>query len=230
MQRDVAAIIQSTNLFVYTGNNPINRIDPDGLFWRDWLDIFLGWFDGIGNRALEAGGMESQQFFEPNNPDLFNMSSALGHQTFDFWITHNIVVDLSVSVGIGDFMHVTVGYTHFFGNVSGYRAGYVHVGGGVGYGIGLMPVDLSFSVGVVPNSANPNSFTGNVHDMGIALGLGAGGTVWPSGVEMVGFSVGTSVGAGYQLSHYILVHSRETGRTDLYRRYWEPDPNWSNWF
>jgi len=33
MQSSVAAILQSSNLFVYCGNDPVNRIDPSGLLW-----------------------------------------------------------------------------------------------------------------------------------------------------------------------------------------------------
>ena len=51
--------VASYNMMVYCDNNPINRIDPAGMFWREIGDFFSKTWNGLKNWAKSAFGAES---------------------------------------------------------------------------------------------------------------------------------------------------------------------------
>ena len=51
--------VASYNMMVYCDNNPINRIDPAGMFWREIGDFFSKTWNGLKTWAKSAFGAES---------------------------------------------------------------------------------------------------------------------------------------------------------------------------
>ena len=51
--------VASYNMMVYCDNNPINRIDPAGMFWREIGDFFSKAWNGLKTWAKSAFGAES---------------------------------------------------------------------------------------------------------------------------------------------------------------------------
>ena len=51
--------VASYNMMVYCDNNPINRIDPAGMFWREIGDFFSKTWNGLKTWARSAFGAES---------------------------------------------------------------------------------------------------------------------------------------------------------------------------
>ena len=56
----------SYNLFAYCSNNPVNRIDPSGHFWKEIGDFFKGVGDAIGD--FVGGFFEDYKTVNTYNP------------------------------------------------------------------------------------------------------------------------------------------------------------------
>ena len=79
----VNADLNTYNLFIYCGNNPIDRYDVGGLFWEDLLDNALH----VGNSLAVAIGIDTAAigaFFLSMEKD----EHGVYHATFDCWQQH----------------------------------------------------------------------------------------------------------------------------------------------
>ena len=75
---------QTLNSFLYSGNNPISRIDPKGLWWKDALQ-FTGYFlEALPQAAACVAGIDSA--CNHNQSTTMNVVQGVGQVSFDFLV------------------------------------------------------------------------------------------------------------------------------------------------
>ena len=75
------------HLYVYVGNNPVNRIDPLGLTWLEYIPT-SGTFN-IHPGTAETQGPPSSSFFATNNTDSSSRGDwQPGTYPFSYWVPH----------------------------------------------------------------------------------------------------------------------------------------------
>ena len=75
MQGSTAAILQSGNLYVYCGNNPVTRVDPSGLFWNNLTSAIVSIFSNIIANASNNSGNSGSSTSAPTSANLVARAS-----------------------------------------------------------------------------------------------------------------------------------------------------------
>jgi len=69
-QADPIGLNGGINLYVYVGNNPVNRVDPLGLTWSSNLSFLFDWATG--------GGWGNNRFYGPGTVEIQEMRNSPG--------------------------------------------------------------------------------------------------------------------------------------------------------
>ncbi|MDR1321892.1 MAG: DUF4280 domain-containing protein [Gracilibacteraceae bacterium] len=182
-------------------------------FYTTFCDILKGFNSGIIIAACDGGLAVSNPY---ENEAAFQVGLMLGSGAQKFIEKHSFVFDVSINLSAGPF-GLTIGYSYLISgaDAGNYRAGYVHIGGGIS--IGVMPVSVAASLGIVDNAPAPEDYAGRFYDVSAAFGIGAETCWWPDGASAISITLVTDIGAARRRDYYFLVHS-STRRYDLYRR------------
>ena len=194
------------NLFMYCGNNPINRVDSNGEHWYYlWIDDLIEAVDELMasvSNIIYGKAASERSFYDPKGAnDLWNSrpfqetKPSQEMQTFtEFMYEHDFVADISVSVStkIED-SYVKVGVSKVLSPNKNIDASYIHAGVGQSTS-SVFPITISYSVGIVNNVNAKNDYAKDFLDIGIVTGIGFDYCWWPNGASAYGFTVSNSYG------------------------------------
>ena len=194
------------NLFMYCGNNPVNRIDPNGEHWYYlWLDDLFEAVDelmaSVSNLVYGRAAYE-QSFYDPKGADdLWNSrpfqdtKPSQEMQIFtEFVYDHDFVADISVSASIPKTkINVKVGVSKVLSPSKNINASYVHAGVGASTP-SVLPINISYSVGIVNRVKAKENYVGSFFDIGAGAIFGFDYCWWHKGASAYSFTLGTSYG------------------------------------
>lgn len=220
------------NLYTYCRNDPIRYTDPTG---NSWMDTFLGWFDGMWDRISKNWVVSDTSIVPPHRVDDetdYQLARNVGYDTTEFWGTHDFVFDASASAPASEILSnigvvvtnstldaaleelsLTFGISYILANDSNYDALYTHIGTGGGAYVSVLPVDLSFSIGVVNNAPTPSSYAGPFVDISANMLGGIDYCYYPNGASATSLTIATSPGVGVRADYYELVWSDTSGHS-----------------
>ena len=175
---------------MYCGNNPVNRIDPNGEHWYYlWLDDLIEAVDELmaslsnivyGRAADELRFSDPQRAYEIWNSRPFQDTEPSPEmQAFaGFMYDHDFVADISVSVDTQiENTYFKVGASKVLSPSKNINASYVHAGVGVSTP-SILPVTVSYSFGIVNGVNKKGDYTGISANTGavIIFGFDYGGS------------------------------------------------------
>ena len=186
--------ILSYALFVYCGNNPVTGCDPTGRW--NWGGVLVGVGLVLAGVAIVASAGAATPLVAVAAGSLI----ATGTTTAYAAATDSaMVVDVSWSTPISNVGYLKNGVSVVIDFESNSAYSYPHTGGGVGRSIGA-----SYSVGLVDNFHEAESYSGSFIDVNAGSTIGIDHCWAPSGdyrstvkATSVEFSFGHFVGAGY---------------------------------
>ncbi|MBI9015575.1 MAG: RHS repeat-associated core domain-containing protein [Clostridiales bacterium] len=193
------------NQFIFTENNPINFIDPKGLykeenglvdFLNGLLDIF-SWDNKESKNSKSEISYTSNSIIDTNKSAEENLGMVIG----DFAQNNDIVLDATIAVSIAGHGSFAVGVSSITSIRNNYQATYFHLGGGVS--ASLSPLNADFAIGIVTGVESPEDYSGPFHDNSIGSGVGIERAYYGE-VESFAITVGSSVGAERRLDFYHL--------------------------
>ncbi|MGN1157129.1 MAG: RHS repeat-associated core domain-containing protein, partial [Agathobacter sp.] len=199
------------NLFMYCGNNPTNRIDPNGEHWYYlWIDDLIEAVDelmaSMSNIVYGRAAFE-RSFYDPSGAsDLWNsrpyqdITPSQEMQIFtEFIYDHDFVADVSISIDTTKAnTYVKSGVSKVFSPSKNINATYVHAGGGQSTS-SVLPINITYSIGIVKGVNVKENYAKSFFDYGGGAIYGFDYCFWPNGSSAYSFTIGTSYGiyAGY---------------------------------
>ncbi len=194
------------NLFMYCGNNPVNRIDPKGEHWYYlWIDDLIEAVDelmaSMSNIVYGRAAYERSYYDPKGANDLWNSrpfqdtKPSQEMQIFtEFMYDHDFVADISVSVDTPiKNTYVKVGVSKVLSPNENIDASYVHAGIGVATP-SVLPINISYSVGIVKGVNAKEDYAKHFLDIGAGAIYGFDYCWWPNGASAYSFTIGTSYG------------------------------------
>ena len=155
----------NNNLYMYCGNNPVNRVDKNGEHWYYlWLDDLIEGINQLmasvsniiyGKEAMKKSFTDPQGAQELWNERPFQETKPSQEmQIFtDIMYENDITIDFSLSIPTPvSGTYVKVGVSKLFSANKDINATYLHIGGGVS----MPPTSFGFSpsVGIVKGENN----------------------------------------------------------------------------
>ena len=194
------------NLFMYCGNNPVNRIDPNGEHWYYlWIDDLIEAVDelmaSVSNIVYGRAAYERSYYDPKGANDLWNSrpfqdtKPSQEMQIFtEFMYDHDFVADISVSVDTPiKNTYVKVGASKVLSPNKNINASYVHAGIGESTP-SVLPINISYSVGIVKGVNAKENYAKHFLDIGAGAIYGFDYCWWPNGASAYSFTIGTSYG------------------------------------
>ena len=194
------------NLFMYCGNNPVNRIDPNGEHWYYlWIDDLIEAVDelmaSVSNIVYGRAAYERSYYDPKGANDLWNSrpfqdtKPSQEMQIFtEFMYDHDFVADISVSVDTPiKNTYVKVGASKVLSPNKNIDASYVHAGIGASTP-SVLPINISYSVGIVKGVNAKENYAKHFLDIGAGAIYGFDYCWWPNGASAYSFTIGTSYG------------------------------------
>lgn len=199
------------NLFMYCGNNPTNRIDPNGEHWYYlWIDDL---FEGIDELLASCSNIvygraaSERSFHDPqgaselwNSRPFQNTEPSQEMQIFtEFMYDHDFVADVSISIDTPlDNTYFKFGVSKILSPSKNIDASYVHAGIGKST-TSILPINITYSVGIVEGVNVKEDYAKSFCDSGAGAIWGFDYCFWPNGSSAYSFTIGTSYGvyAGY---------------------------------
>ena len=194
------------NLFMYCGNNPVNRIDPNGEHWYYlWIDDLIEAVDelmaSVSNIVYGRAAYERSYYDPKGANELWNSrpfqdtKPSQEMQIFtEFMYDHDFVADISVSVDTPiKNTYVKVGASKVLSPNKNIDASYVHAGIGASTP-SVLPINISFSVGIVNGVKAKENYAKHFFDIGAGAIYGFDCCWWPNGASAYSFTIGTSYG------------------------------------
>ena len=194
------------NLFMYCGNNPVNRIDPNGEHWYYlWIDDLFEAVDelmaSVSNIVYGRAAYERSYYDPKGANDLWNSrpfqdtKPSQEMQIFtEFMYDHDFVADISVSVDTPiKNTYVKVGASKVLSPNKNIDASYVHAGIGASTP-SVLPINISYSVGIVKGVNAKENYAKHFLDIGAGAIYGFDYCWWPNGASAYSFTIGTSYG------------------------------------
>ena len=194
------------NLFMYYGNNPVNRIDPNGEHWYYlWIDDLIEAVDelmaSVSNIVYGRAAYERSYYDPKGANDLWNSrpfqdtKPSQEMQIFtEFMYDHDFVADISVSVDTPiKNTYVKVGASEVLSPNKNIDASYVHAGIGASTP-SVLPINISYSVGIVKGVNAKENYAKHFLDIGAGAIYGFDYCWWPNGASAYSFTIGTSYG------------------------------------
>ena len=194
------------NLFMYCGNNPVNRIDPNGEHWYYlWIDDLIEAVDelmaSVSNIVYGRAAYERSYYDPKGANDLWNSrpfqdtKPSQEMQIFtEFMYDHDFVADISVSASIPKtVINVKVGVSKVLSPNKNIDASYVHAGIGASTP-SVLPINISYSVGIVNGVNAKENYAKHFLDIGAGAIYGFDYCWWPNGASAYSFTIGTSYG------------------------------------
>ena len=202
------------NLFMYCGNSPANRIDPNGEHWYYlWIDDLIEGLNelmaSVSNIVYGRAAYE-RSFYDPKGAkDLWNsrpfqdIKPSTEMQIFtEFMYDHDFVADISISVSVPYIkMNVKVGASKVISPNKNINATYVHVGVGLSTP-SVLPISMSYSVGIVNGVNIKEDYARHFLDIGAGAIYGFDYCFWLNGVSAYSFTLGTSYGVYCGYDYY----------------------------
>ena len=149
------------NLFMYCGNNPVNRIDFNGEHWYYlWIDDLIEKVDELAasvSNIVYGRAAKVLSFYDPkaandlwNSRPFQNTKPSQEMQIFtEFMYDHDFVVDFSGSVDTPiKNTYVKFGFSKVFSSSKNLTASYVHAGTGQSTQ-SMLPINITYSFGFV---------------------------------------------------------------------------------
>ena len=194
------------NLFMYCGNNPVNRIDPNGEHWYYlWIDDLIEAVDelmaSVSNIVYGRAAYERSYYDPKGANDLWNSrpfqdtKPSQEMQIFtEFMYDHDFVADISVSVDTPiKNTYVKVGASKVLSPNKNIDASYVHAGVGASTP-SVLPINISYSVGIVNGVNEKENYAKHFLDIGAGAIYGFDYCWFPNGASAYSFTIGTSYG------------------------------------
>ena len=199
------------NLFMYCGNNPVNRIDFNGEHWYYlWIDDLIEKVDELAasvSNVVYGRAATLLSFCNPkaannlwNSRPFQNKAPSSEMQMFtEFIYDHDFVADFSVSVDTKyENTYIKFGISKVVSSSKNLNASYAHVGAGQS-SPSMLPINITYSFGFVKGVNNKRDYEKHFADLGAGAILGFDYCFWPGGSSAYSFTIGTSYGvyAGY---------------------------------
>ena len=172
------------NLFVYCGNNPVNRTDRNGNHWYYlWLDDLI---DSINELAASVSNIVygraafERNFYDPKGAsDLWNSrpfqetKPSPEMQIFtEFVYNHDFVADISISATIPKTpLYVKAGASRVLSPSKNIDATYTHLGVGASTPT-IWSINVTYDVGLVKNVDDKWGYAGSFIDGGVGAIVG----------------------------------------------------------
>ena len=193
------------NLFMYCGNNSVNRSDPNGEHWYYlWLDDLFEAVDELmastSNIVYERAAT-AQSFVDPKGAqDLWNsrpfQDTKPSNEMQIFTkarYDHDFVADVSVSVSTPKNTYVKGGISKVISPSKSINATYIHTGVGISTP-SVLPVTISFSVGILSGVSKKEDYAKHFVDTGAMAIYGLNYCFWPDGASAYSFSISNGYG------------------------------------
>ena len=191
---------------MYCGNNPVNRIDPNGEHWYYlWIDDLIEAVDelmaSVSNIVYGRAAYERSYYDHKGANDLWNTrpfqdtKPSQEMQIFtEFMYDHDFVADISVSVDTPiKNTYVKVGASKVLSPNKNIDASYVHAGIGASTP-SVLPISIFYSVGIVNGVEAKEDYAKHFWDIGAGSIYGFDYCWWPNGASAYSFTIGTSYG------------------------------------
>ncbi|MBQ3215976.1 MAG: RHS repeat-associated core domain-containing protein [Oscillospiraceae bacterium] len=199
------------NLFMYCGNNPTNRIDPNGEHWYYlWIDDLLQAVDELMasvSNIVYGQAAHEMSFYNPrgasnlwNSRPFQDTKPSQEMQIFaEFMYNHDFVADVSVSIDTKkNNTYFKFGVSKVLSPSKNIDASYAHAGIGQSTA-SVLPINITYSVGFTKGVNVKEDYAKSFLDSGAGAIYGFDYCFWPNGSSAYSFTIGTSYGvyAGY---------------------------------